>query len=70
MVIFASTMLATPDSVPPVPELNALEMPENMALTATPTKITRNGERPPRHDRLYTRQNAIMPPANANSGVK
>ena len=70
MLMFASTMLATPDSMPPVPELNALEMPENMALTATPTKITRSGERPPRHDRLYTRPNAIRPPANANSGGK
>ena len=63
-------MLATPDNVPPVPELNALEMPENMALTATPTRMTRSGESPPRQDRLYTRPNATKPPANASRGVK
>ena len=70
MVMLASTMLVTLDIDEPVPESSAEETPVNMALTATPTRMMRNGDKPPFHDKLYTRANAIKPPAKANSGVK
>ena len=54
----------------PVPELNALISPVNIALTATPTKIMRSGDKPSFHDRTYTRKNAARPPKNAAAGVK
>ena len=70
IVMLASTRLATPDIVEPVPESNADMSPVNMAPTATPTRMMRKGDSPPRHDRLYTNPNATSPPANANTGVK
>ena len=70
MVILAFTMLATPEELLPVPELNALISPVNMALTATPTRMMRRGDSPPFQEREYTSKNAIIPPKNANRGVK
>ena len=46
MVMLAFTMLAAPERLEPVPELNALISPENIAFTATPTRIILKGERP------------------------
>ena len=41
-----------------------------MALTATPTRMMRRGDSPPFQEREYTSKNAIIPPKNANRGVK
>ena len=46
-----------------------VEAPAHSAESATPTRMMRSGDRPPRHDRPYTMRNATMPPANANKGV-
>ena len=62
IVMLASTRLVTLLEVAPPLELNADMMPVNMVLTATPTRMMRRGDSPPRHDRLYTSRNAISPP--------